>query len=165
MPDHATIKILLDAFQALSGYGGQASVQLLVDARLSEGLTANCFNHIHYSERKPGATTAEDVDLRLLEDAEGDAMVGLDEIVFLAVQAPSANTANYEIKPSAANGLTCFLKDPTDIIVVPPGETKVLVYNPALAKNVVDATHKSLNINNLGNAASVLHFYMLGRSI
>lgn len=165
MADYATIKLFLDAVQAAATpYGGGRSIGFDVDQRLAAGTSANMFDLVHRSTRDPGATTAEDVDLRLLTDAEGAVMSSLAEIVLLAVQAPSTNTANYEIKPSVANGLTCFLKDASDIIVVPPGEFKILVCNFADGKNVVDNTHKSLNINNLGDANSELYLYLLGRS-
>ncbi len=163
--DHAQVTILMEAFQALAApYAGQASATIDIQQRLGAGTGANQFDHVHKSTRDPGATTAEDVDLRLLTDAEGTVMSTLTEVVYLAVSAPIANTANYEIKPSAANGWLGFLKDASDIIVIPPGETKVLVCNFADGKNIVGASTKSINVNNLGDANSTLDFIMLARS-
>lgn len=165
MATYAEFLLSLEAHQSNpSPYSGDNVSEILIDMLLGSGTSANQFDQLHRSTRDPGATTAEDVDVRLLEDSNGVVMSGLTEIVLLIVQAPSTNTLDYEIKPGAANGWLGLLKDASDIILVPPGETKVLVCNFSDGKNVIGATTKILNINNLGDADSELEFFMLSRS-
>ena len=94
MADRAQVKIRLESYQSkASPYSGDIKVELDIDQQLAAGTSASCFDHSHRSTRDPGATTAEDVDLRALTDAEGTTMSTLAEIVFLAFYAPSTNTA------------------------------------------------------------------------
>lgn len=131
--------------------------------QMTSGTTANKADRGAYDTRTLGIGANEDLDLQTMVDANNVA-IALAEVVVLRITASSANAANVEVKPGAANGFTAILKDPTDVIQLKPGAVAHFECLAAAAYTV-DATHKVINVLNTSGAATASYtISVAGRS-
>jgi len=137
-----------------SDYQGQAYAEIDTSVRVSTGTGKNQANLMHHdADNALAGTTAEDIDFLALLDPFETAIAALVEICFLRIEWDSTNAGNAEIKQSAANGWTSFFKDVSDIVILEPGTALTLECWEAAAY-LVGAANKSINVNNLGTAAT-----------
>jgi len=152
-----------------NGYGGAGTAETSTSQRVGTGVGANQANLMSFYPADAtdgltvGAATNVDFDLTALLDADSDAIAALAEVCYLRIEAVSSNGATLEIKPSAANGWTSLLKDPTDIIQLPPGCVYTFECWTAAALAVAGA-NKSINVANSDGSSAYLGFHLLGRN-
>ena len=149
----AQVKLLIDAIQAPAspGSGGNRH-QVNVDTRLADGLASNQFDLLHQSVRQLAAGANEDIDFRLLLDAQGIVMSTLTDMVLLVIETDPGNNDDIDVGPSAADGW--FSADSIftlvgDNLQLKPGGTYVLVYNPVDGAYLVSGTEKSITVLNI----------------
>lgn len=149
----AQVKLLIDAIQAPAspGSGGNRN-QVNVDSRLGDGLASNQFDLVHQSVRQLAAGANEDIDFRLLLDAQRNVMSTLTDMVLLIIETDPGNNDDIDVGPSASDGW--FGVDSIFTLVgdnqhLKPGGTHVLVYNPIKSAYVVGASTKAINVLNL----------------
>ena len=146
----------------LADYEGGALAEVLIDTALGNGTDANQADKLYQDTRPLGATSAEDLDLQALTDANGVA-IALAEVRCLIIQADSTNGNNIEIKPSAATGWLALQKDASDISIIAPSATLCL-FAPADGGYAVSGSAKDININNTDSSPGSYTITIVGTS-
>ncbi len=151
-------------FAATPDYSAGGSAEFPTqDLRLTGGTGTNQADKGAYDERSLAGTTSEDIDLSALTWTPDGSALALVEVRAILFHAPSTNGGNIEIKPSAINGWTALLQDPTDILELAPGATIVL-FAPVDGGYMVTAANKSINVNNTDAGAATYHMMVVGTS-
>lgn len=150
------------ATQPASEYEGGVSARFNLDKVLQDGTAADKADRVWKDVRSLAGSANEDIDLRSVTDAFG-ASISFVEIVAIIIEAASANAGNIEVKPSASNGFTGFLKDASDILVLKPG-TSLMLFNSADGQYSTTTSNKSLNFNNTAGSTAAYTVTVIGRS-
>ncbi len=157
-----TIKVLA-VQSAETGYASGSSAKLDVKQALTSGTTANKADLKHSSIRSIAGSGNEDVDMRALEDGQGNVLTTLTEVVVFAIKAAAANGGALRVKPSASSGWAALLSGSSNYLIVQPGATLILVC-PADGKYAVGSSTKSINVENTDASAASYELLIVGRS-
>lgn len=138
-------------------YQGGAAVDQFVDLAVGSGTAANQAD-VLWSDLRTLTTTAEDLDLQTLTDANGTALA-LAEVMAIMIEVGASNSSNLVLEPGASNGWAAMFG--TAGLILRPGSTFLVACptNPAWA---VGASTKVLNVENLGTGS--YRITILGRS-
>lgn len=142
-------------------YDGGAVVDRQYDLLVPNGTAANQADKLWSDARSLAGTTAEDLDLQTLTDANNTALA-LAEVVAVIIEVGAENNGNLEIEPGASNGWDALF-NASQSIELRPGSVAAF-YCPTNPAWAVDATNKVLNINNLGAGTGSYRITVLGRS-
>ena len=138
--------------------GGLTTETGSLGIRLGSGTGDFKINKRFMDVRTLGIGATEDLDLKTLTDDAAVAL-DLDEVRYLRISAAEGNAAAITVKPGAANGwagAAALITDPSDILVIMPG--CAVTYEAFLdGSNVVDATHKVINVTNGSGAATATY--------
>ena len=156
---------LLATQSAPTPYEAGAQAKAEIDLHLPDGSGTSQANLLAQKEIVIPAASTVSQDLRALTDAYGAALAGLDDVALLLIEADDSNVWPISIGPSAANGWTSLLADPSDRIVLYRGSS-VLLVAPRQNHAPVDATHKSLDfVNGSATSAITVRLTLIGRAI
>jgi len=118
----AFTSILAIAWGVFDDYDAGSSKTLTEKETIGNGTGANQANKGYHKLHTLIASANEDVDLTTILGPNGVAL-GIEQVVILRISTPAANTANIEMKPSAAGGWVGLLKATTDTLLLRPGTT------------------------------------------
>jgi hypothetical protein len=155
----ANIKIKIEAVLNKALDLGAARAPLLVDAslNLTEGTGANQAQVVFHDQRTLAASGSEELDLAgALTDALGRTLT-FTAVKALYIKAAAGNTNNVLVGGAAANGFATWAGDPTDVVVIRPGGSLILVAPDATGYAVTTGTGDLLKIANSAGDTGVTY--------
>ena len=159
------ISIALKASQSPpAGHAPDVVGKLTMDLALSEGTGDNAAHgYVVDSSLSLSASSTVNLDLTARQDVFGSAVAGV-ELVAFGIKSAATNGDDVEISPNATNGFLGFLKDPSDVAIIPPGGCFVWI-NPKDGSHAISASNQVLDITNTdGSTASIDTFFVFKTS-
>ncbi len=124
---------------------------------LASGTGANQASNIFHDRRTLTASSTENLDLAGALTNKFGTTLTFTKIKAIVIHAASGNTNNVLVGGAASNQFINWVSDPTDVIVVRPGGTFILVAPDATAYAVTAATGDLLKIANSAGSTSVTY--------
>jgi hypothetical protein len=163
-----SFKLLLNVTQIPSApFLGGVQIETNVDKRIISGVAAGSLDRTHAGTRTLGAGANEDINLKLLNDGEGD-NIDIAELRYLEIENPASSDGALEYKAAAVDGWfgagVGLTKTVACVVQIRPGTRLIL---DALSQDggyTVGATTKFINITNLGTASVQYGVKVLGTS-
>lgn len=142
---------------------GSSSFPLRVSAShtLANGTGADQIGSMFSDQRTLTASATEELDLAgVLTDLYGQTIT-FTKIRAILIKAAAANANNVLVGGAASNAFSTFLGDATDVIVIRPGGTLLLVAPDATGYAVTAGTGDKLKIANSAGGTSVVYDIVL----
>ena len=158
----ATFLLKARASLAASGdYGGGQTANLDYNKQYASGTAASQGDGLLLDTRTLAGTTAEDLDLQSLLDANGAALAAV-EVVCLVLTADAANGDAIWVKPSVSNGWTAWMQSGS-VLTLEAGAAMSLG-STADGAYPVSGSSKAINLDNQDSGAATYQIWALTRS-